>query len=64
MTLNNANVRSKVPLLAGGIYKTNVINDEEYRRLRDQITEDAWEYFTYDDKNVKFEIQDVTNIKK
>ena len=38
MTLNEANVQSKVTLLARGIYKINVVNDEEYRHLRHQIT--------------------------
>lgn len=52
-TLNRANVKSRVTLLAGGIYKINVENGEEYKRLRDQITEDGWEYFTYEDKNIR-----------
>ena len=53
MTLNKANVQSKVILLAGGIYKISVVKDEEYRHLGNQITEDGWEYFTYEDKNVR-----------
>ena len=33
MTLNKLNLQSKVTLLAGDIYKINVVNDEQYRQI-------------------------------
>jgi hypothetical protein len=45
-TLNRAKVQSKVIVLTGGVNKINVTNDEEFRRLRNQVTEDGWEYYT------------------
>ena len=50
-TLNRAKVQSKVTVLTGGVNKINVTNDEEFRRLRNQVTEDGWEYYTFEDKN-------------
>jgi hypothetical protein len=52
-TLNRAKVQSKATVLTGGVYKINVTNDEEFRRLRNQVTEDGWEYYTFEDKNTR-----------
>ena len=40
-------------VLTGGVYKINVTNEEEFRRLRNQVTEDGWEYYTFEDKNTR-----------
>lgn len=37
----------------GGIYQVYVRKSKEYTRLSFQITENEWEYFTFEDKNVK-----------
>lgn len=52
-TLNKLNVQSKVTLLAEDIYKINEENDEQYRRLRNQIVEDVWKYPSYQNKHFR-----------